>query len=252
MRTFTTILVLLVVTIGPLTAQSKKELKEKVATLNEQLKVLKQTEADLTVAQNRIKSLESQVSQLEETNQGLLDNMNNFLSTSAQQSNSISRTLEALRKREKQIKGIRDTFSAQDSIAILVITDLKKTLGENAQIGVEKGAIIVKMDNAFLYGNKQGSATVEAGAKDFINRISATVNKYQSLNVTIQSAGEDWSVNSQRATAIAQILQDEFQVAPQRIETSTKANGGNATYVFMHPDFNGFYLDVREELKKSN
>ncbi|MEH6704496.1 MAG: hypothetical protein V7691_06845 [Galbibacter orientalis] len=253
MRTFTTILVLLILTItSPLSAQSKKDLKEEVATLNEKLKVLRQTEADLTVAQNKIKSLEFQVTQLEETNQGLLDNMNNFLSTSTQQSNSISRTLEALRKKEKQIKGIRDSFSANDSIALLVLTDLKKTLGESAQIGVEKGAIIVKMENTFLFGAKEGNSAVEASSKDFLNRISATVNKYLALNVSIQSAGGDWGINALRASSVAKLLQEEFEVTPTRLEVTTKAGGGNVTYVFLHPDFNDFYLDVREELKNPN
>ncbi|MCF8714182.1 hypothetical protein JM658_05010 [Joostella atrarenae] len=251
MRTFTITLLLLVLSINtPLSAQSKKELKEQVATLNDKVKVLKQTQSDLAVSQNKVKSLEFQVEQLEETNKGLLDNMNNFLSTSTQQSNSISRTLEALRKREKQIKGIRDTFSANDSVALLVLTDLKKTLGENAQIGVEKGSIIVKMENSTLFSGKEDNPEVTASAKDFIGRLAATITKYPELSVSAQSAGDDWRINSLRASAITKTLQEDFEIAPTRLKVTTNTGGGNVSYIFLHPDFNAFYLEVRDDLKK--
>ena len=85
-----------------------------------------------------------------------LANMNKFLEASNQQSSTIGKTLEALQQREAQIKGIRDVFSAQDSIAILVITDLKRTLGENAQIGMSKGAITIQMEQSFHTQQSRG------------------------------------------------------------------------------------------------
>ncbi|MCM5662936.1 conserved oligomeric Golgi complex subunit 6 [Galbibacter mesophilus] len=253
MRIITFILALVMLGIAsPISAQSRKELKEEVSQLNERLKDCKKTEGELTVAQNRIASLDAQVNSLKETNQGLLDNMNNFLSTSKQQSNSISRTLEALRKKENQIKGIRDNFSSQDSIAFAVLTDFKRTLGENAQVGVEKGSIIVKMDNPYLFGSKEGNSVVEENAKDFINRIAATLKKYETLSVSVETGGGDWGINALRASSVAKLFEEEYEVKGNRLKVTTKSNGQDYTLVHLHPDFNEFYLEVRDELKKSN
>ncbi|QLE02760.1 hypothetical protein HX109_14750 [Galbibacter sp. BG1] len=253
MRTLTATLILLAICIAsPLTAQSKKELKEQVSTLNDRLKDCKKTEGELTVAQNKVASLNAQVDQLEETNKGLLNNMNKFLSTSTQQSNSISRTLEALRKKENQIKGIRDNFSSQDSIAFLVLSDFKRTLGENAQIGVEKGSIIVKMDNPYLFGGKEGNSVVEESAKDFLSRIAATAKKYNTLKISVETGGGDWGINALRASSVAKLFQEEYEVNGSRIKVTTKGNGQDYTLVHLHPGFNDFYLEIREEFKNSN
>ncbi|MDG3581932.1 MULTISPECIES: hypothetical protein [Galbibacter] len=233
-------------------AQSKKDLKEEVAKLNDQLKVLNQTQADLSLAQTKVSSLENQVDELKHTNEQLLNNMNKFLSTSTQQSNSIGKTLEALNKKEAQLKQVRDVYSANDSIAFLVLTDLKKTLGENAQIGVEKGSILIKMDNGFLYGDKADNAKIEEPAKEFVGRISAVINKYESLMVSVQSSGGDWNTNSLRAASISELLLESYNVAPARLKSTITAGGSNVSYVFLHPDFNAFYLDIRDELKSTN
>src|SRR5690606_8725217 len=89
------------------------------------------------------------------------ENLNTMISTSNERSSNIGKTLEALKLKEAQIKFINDSFSANDSIALLVLTDLKNTLGEDARIAVENGSVSVLIDNSFLFGSKANNATVE-------------------------------------------------------------------------------------------
>src|SRR5690606_11541655 len=142
MRTLTTsLLLVLAFSISTTFAQSKKELREQISALNNKLKVLEQTQADLGQAQRKVSSLETQLEQLQTTTDDLMDNINKFLEDYNKQSSTIVKTLADVQQREAQIKGIRDVFSAQYSIDILVIKDPKRTLGENAQIGMSKRPI---------------------------------------------------------------------------------------------------------------
>lgn len=254
MRTLTTSLLLVFVfTMSTTFAQSKKELREQVTALNNKLKVLEQTQADLSLAQRRVGNLETQIEQLQITNDGLMANMNKFLEASNQQSSTIGKTLEALQHREAQIKGIRDIFSAQDSIAILVITDLKRTLGESAQIGVVKGAITIKMEQSFLYGDKDKNIKLEETAKGFLNKIAVVANKYNELSVSVVGdAGLEPEIGGPRVTGITAAFQDEFEIAANRLRSILNNGFGSEIMVQLHPDFNGFYLDMRDDLKSGN
>src|SRR5690554_3608460 len=204
MRTLTTSLLLVFAfSMSTTFAQSKKELREQVSALNNKLKVLEQTQADLGQAERKVSSLEIQLEQLQTTNDGLMANMNKFLEASNQQSSTIGKTLEALQQREAQIKGIRDNFSAHDSVAILVITDLKRTLGESAQIGVSKGAITIQIEQSYLYGDKDKNTKIVDTAKDFLSKLAVVANKYNQLAVSVVGdVGLEPEVGGPRVTNI--------------------------------------------------
>ncbi|MCX2682019.1 hypothetical protein OOZ15_18855 [Galbibacter sp. EGI 63066] len=252
MRIFLSVLILSVLTSTSIFAQSKKELRAQVSELNSKLKVLRQTEADLAIAERKVENLELRLKELQQTNSDLMENMNKFLSASTQQSNTVNLTLETLERKEAQIKDIRDTFSANDSIAFLVLTDLKKTLGEDAQIGVEKGSIIIAMDTPFLYGSDPNSTDVEETAKGFIGKIATVAKKYPSLDVTVESRGANWNLNASRAASVANVLQTDFSVASGKLKSTTTAGASDASFIRLHVNFNAFYLEVREDLKKGS
>src|SRR5690606_9927660 len=152
-----------------------------------------------------------------------------------------------------QIKFINDAFSTNDSIALLVLTDLKKTLGEDARIAVENGSVSVLIDNSFLFGDKANNTTVDASAKDFVGKVAASINKYASLAIHIESTVTDnWGLSSNRASAVAETLQDSFQIAPERLLATGKPGSSEAVYIRFYPKFDSFYFKVREKLKNGN
>lgn len=254
MRTLTTsLLLVLAFSVSTTFAQSKKELREQISALNNKLKVLEQTQADLGQAQRKVSSLETQLEQLQTTNDGLMANMNKFLEASNQQSSTIGKTLEALQQREAQIKGIRDVFSAQDSIAILVITDLKRTLGENAQIGMSKGAITIQMEQSFLYGDKDKNLTLQETAKDFLNKIAIVANKYNQLSLSVVGdAGLEPEIGGPRVIAVTAAFENDFEVAPNRLRSIITTGFSSVIRVQLHPDYNDFYLDMKDDLKSAS
>lgn len=256
MRTFLPALILILIT-SSVFAQKKSELIEQVNELSSELRTTKttlgETQRNLNISESKAKSLEEQLNELKAINESLLENLNTMISTSNERSSNIGKTLEALKLKESQIKFINDNFSTNDSIALLVLTDLKKTLGEDARIAVENGSVSVLLDNSFLFGDKVNNATVNASAKDFLGKVAASINKYTSLAISIESIVTDnWGLSTNRASAVAETLQSSFQVAPERLLAVGKSGSSEAIYIRFYPKFDSFYFKVREKLKTGN
>ncbi len=256
MRTFLPTLILILITSGVF-AQKKSDLIEQVNELSSELRTTKtnlgETQRDLNIAESKAKNLEEQMNELKTINESLLENLNTMISTSNERSSNIGKTLEALKLKEAQIKFINDAFSTNDSIALLVLTDLKKTLGEDARIAVENGSVSVLMDNAFVFGSKANNATVDESAKIFLGKVAGSINKYTSLAISIESTvTENWGLSTNRAAAVAETLQNSFQVAPERLFALGKPGSSEAIYIRFSPKFDSFYFKVREKLKNGN
>ncbi|WP_224482917.1 hypothetical protein [Robertkochia aurantiaca] len=253
MKRILPVLMLLLITTSVM-AQRKSELFARIDTLNAELRTTKselaESERKLAGAQTRVSTLEMQMEQLRETNQGLLDNLNNFIQSSTERTNNIGQTLESLQQKEAQLKAIRDKFSSHDSLAFKVLTDLKKTLGEDAQMGVENGKISIKIENEDLFGTNNAEAKIAESQKAYLQKISEIIKKYQSLSVTIETKGLDnQEILARRAGALAEFMATEYEVTQERLRAMGRVSLAEGTYIRLHPAFDGFYLWMREHLK---
>ncbi|TRZ44457.1 hypothetical protein [Robertkochia solimangrovi] len=256
MRSLFPLLILLVLSTNAF-GQRKSDLIAQIDGLN---KELDSTQTELYVSQRRLataetkaENLDLQMKQLRETNEGLLKNLNNFISASTERTNNIGKTLETLQRKEAQLKEIRQNFSAHDSVSFAVLTDLKRTLGENSQITVENGAVTVVLTNEFLFGASVNKAVVQESAKTMIGKISEAAQKHQGLSISVEGLGpDDIAMNSQRAGAVAQVLKTDYEFDPAKLMAVAKASGPSTVFVRLHPDFNNFYLWLREHMKNGN
>ncbi|THD67558.1 hypothetical protein E7Z59_07810 [Robertkochia marina] len=235
-------------------AQRRSELIEQVSSLNSKNDSLQSelitTQRALKTAETKVTTIESQNEQLKQTNQDLLTNLNKFIQASTEKTSYIGETLESMQKTEAQLKAMTDSFSAHDSISYMVLTDLKRTLGENAQIGVENGAVLVILNNTTTFGSSNNKIELSAGGKDFINRLSETIAKHDTLAVTIESLGnKSWSNVANKAAVIADHLVNEGQIEAGRIDAVGKAAEADVTYIKLHPKFDKYYLWLRELVK---
>lgn len=237
---------------GGVSAQKKSDLIAEVARLRAEKdsiqSVLNQTERSLSTAETKVASLETQATQLKETNQSLMNNLNNFITSSSERTSNIGRTLEALQAKESQLKAINNVFSSNDSIAFMVLTDYKKTLGENAQLGVENGAITVRMNNSFLFASDK--ADLSAQAKDFIGKIATVLSKHPGMQVTVVSTGVDkLDYIATKAAVVADLLETQHNINPERLRAVGRSGLADATEIKLHPAFDKFYLWTRDQVK---
>ena len=249
-------LLLFIAAIGQ--AQKKSELITQIDVLKKELDSVKSlvgnAQKNEKLSSARAESFEGQVKELQEANSTLLKNLNSFAEVSNKNSNIVNSAMSSLEAKENQLKAIKDAISRNDSTAIVVLTNAKQTLGENAKVSVTNGAVVISERLEMLFG-EESSFTVTAEAESFLGQVAQVLKANPNMAMTIEglSMTGDLNLPAQQARAVADVLQSKFSVDPNRI-TALGRDGNLKEGVLMkiHPKFNEFYLMVRENMKNSN
>jgi outer membrane protein OmpA-like peptidoglycan-associated protein len=255
MKNIVTILCLFVFTTVTLQAQRKSELIAEIENLKSEKdslrSVIRVAQKNESVAQARAASFESQVAELQEANRNLMANMSNFTTVSTKNSEIATSAMASLEAKENQLKSIKNAIASNDSTIIVVLTNAKQTLGENAKIGVSEGAVVVSTDLATLYGSDSGTELTPE-AETWAEKIADLLKANPTTAVDIEglSMTGDLNLPAQQAMALSTVLQNKFAIDSERIVTLGRdGNLKEGVQIRIHPKFNDFYLMVREELK---
>ncbi|MGB5693829.1 MAG: hypothetical protein WBM43_14570, partial [Flavobacteriaceae bacterium] len=192
---------------------------------------------------------ESQVSELQDANATLLNNIKIFTESSKQRSESIGQTLQSLRDKEAKLKVINDEFGKNDSIALIVLTGFKKTLGENARVGVQEGALVVELDKIMLFGSGSSLAVVSEEGEAFLGKVANVLKANPEAEAVVVSQLDsvgDPQIGYSRSISI---LGQMNSVAKERLSASFKSGMGENYQIRILPRLSKFYLKVRETVK---
>ena len=238
--------------------QSKKELQAEVDRLRSELSQKDQEVVEAKKSESisvaKAEQFESQVTELKAANATLLENLKVFTEASQQRSTSIGQTLESLRDKEAKLKVIDDEFSKNDSIALLVLTGFKQTLGEEARVGVEKAAVTVQLNKTVLFGNGADNAELTDEGQIFIDKIAAVLSANPDTEATIATTRDTISesmIVKDRSVAIYNFLDQQVKNNQGRINVSSTESGTESYQIRIHPKLNDFYLQVRETVKNN-
>lgn len=214
-----------------------ENLKDSIAQTNIALAEAKKV-AKVSVAEADL--YKSQATELQNANKSLLTNLKNFTQVSSQNSKNMARTLEALKSKESQLAIIEDTFSKNDSTAIVILTNAKQSLGENAKIAVTNGEVVItETEQNILDASKtKVSPTGEA----FLEKIS---------NILLLNVDSDITISSTAASlsAIQNSLTTKYNVIAERITLESTTQNNSSVNFKIHTDYANFYLRVREHMK---
>ncbi len=226
------------------------ELKMQLDSVNNQIAIsLRNEKSSLAKAE----SFESQALELREANKTLMKNLNSFSQLSSQNSSNMNKAMESLNAKERQLKIINDAIAKNDSLALVVLTGAKQTLGENAKIGVTNGMVVISPDLNTLFGNDTGS-TISSEAQLMIQKIAQILVSNPDMDITIEglSMTGDLDLPAQQASAISTALQG-LEIPAERIHTVGKdGNLKEGVLLKIHPKFSAFYHMVKEHLKNGN
>ncbi|MFK7814019.1 MAG: hypothetical protein AB8B59_16095 [Maribacter sp.] len=235
-------------------AQKKSELMAEISTLKSQLDSVtnKVAEAQRNEKASLVKaeSFESQALELRDANKTLMKNLNSFSQLSSQNSTNMNTAMESLNAKEKQLKGINDAIASNDSTALVVLTNAKQTLGENAKIGVSNGMVIISSSLASLFGGDTES-TITTESEPWVQKIGQILTANPNMAVTIEGLSMTGNLDlpAQQATAISNALQ-RLEIAPERITALGKdGNLKEGVVIKIHPKFDEFYNMVKENMK---
>ena len=249
------LLVLIAITCS-LNAQNKRELLAQIDELKAEL-----IKKDSTIASAQRKEristanasvFEQQVGELQNANATLLQNLKIFTEASSRKSESIGNALESLREKEAQLKVINDQFSKGDSIALLMVTDFKSTLGEGAQIKVGQGMLALPLSHAFLVGEDENADSLSVEAKDYLKKVGQVMKQYPGwqLGLITQVNGMiDEENREAQITDVLGIINEETGIPEWQISQRKLDGLINALEIRLHPNYADFYRTVRKSMK---
>lgn len=248
------LLFLFVLSIASVSGQKKSELLAQIQGLRIELDSVQGLVSDaqrgerLNVA--KAEALQTQVGELQDANATLLKNLNSFATVSSKNSDNINKAMASLQAKERQLRVINDALARNDSTALIVLTNAKQTLGENAKIGVSNGAVVISAGLSNLFGSDSGN-TIVAEAEAWVQKIGQVLLANPKMNVTVEGLSMTGNLDlpAQQAAAVGSALQ-RLEVTPERITTLGKdGNLKEGVIIKIHPNYNEFYSMVKEQMK---
>jgi len=223
-------------------------LKSKISEVEQELAKAKR---EISSSNAEAEALKAENVSLRDANATLLGNLSNFSELSKQNSENVDMAMAALSRKEKQLNGINDMISANDSTAIVSLTRIKQTLGENTKVGVEGGIVIISNSLTALFDSDTSSELSEegktwlAGVANVIKSNPNFKTEVEGLNIT----GEFGPTYNQ-VTAIASELVTSLEIPAESIAISAKdGNFKEGINIKLQPDYKGFYAKAKESAK---
>ena len=244
---------------------------------------LKSTEDLLNTATVKLNSclkdrelLQSNNELLRKNNEGLLTNLGNMTMLTQKGADNLERSLESIKEKDLTIKNLRDAVTRRDSINLALVQSLKGVLGnlddEDITVQVDKGVVYVSISDKMLFSS--GSYNVTPRAREVLGKVAKVVNNKPDFefmveghtdNVPIKNTciKNNWDLSVLGATAVVNILQNDFGVSPSRMTaagrgeyvpvTSNSTAEGRAvnrrTRIVVLPKLDQFYNMIEQGMK---
>lgn len=241
-----------------LKGQKKSDLISQNQDLKFQLdsisKIVSDAKRNERIGLQKAEELQSQVSELQDANATLMQNLNSFATLSSQNTANINKTLETLALKEAQIKSIIGGFSSADSTALVVLTKAKKTLGENAKIQVNDGVVIISEQLDFFFADGLGTALL-ASSKELLGKIGNLINANPEAAITVTGMNITGELNLalDQAGAVASELVKAYTVDGSRINVRAQDGGfKESVQISIHPDYKAFYARAKADMKNQS
>lgn len=215
-----------------------ENLKDSIAKTNTSLAEAKKSEK-VSLAKSEL--FESQATELQEANKSLLNNLKSFTQVSSQNSKNMERTLVALQTKEAQLSILESTFSKNDSTAIVILTNAKQTLGENASVTVTNGEVVITENTQNLLDASKSKVSVNG--ESFLEKLAKILlaNQNSQLTITGKTDGLIQITNSLITT---------YSIVPERISLNFVSTEVAPVLFKINPNYPSFYTRVREHVKK--
>lgn len=252
------------------------KLRKKQELLDDATIKLNLCEEEKAANTSEVKVLREKVALLKNNNSSLLNNVGDLATLSKKEAENLERSLESIKEKDLQIKTMRDAISKKDSVTLALVTSLKGALGnlndEDIEINVEKGVVFISISDKLLFNS--GSYNVSSEAENVLGKVAKVVNNKPDIDFMVEGhtdsvpfkKGElldNWDLSVKRATAVVRVLQNKFNVNPNRItaagrsyyqplrENNSTANkaANRRTRIIVLPKLDQFYDMIEEGMK---
>lgn len=207
------------------------------ATTGCQGKKITQLETDVKNKQAQIEQLEEEISHLRETNGSLLGSMADLSVVSKTGAESIKQSLENLGDQYGFIQELTQKVQAKDSLNLVLVMNLKRSLGniadEDVKVEVRGGKVHVSIADRLLFPS--GSSRLNESSQNILNKIALVLNDHSDLDVMVEGHTDDipingncvkdnWDLSVRRATTVVRTLQEDYYLNPERLIAAGRAD----------------------------
>ncbi len=256
---------------------SKKKFSELENQHKETSSKLSQAKMELAACLDDRKKTSKEIEYLRSVNYKLAENVGELSLLSRKEAENLQRSLESIREKDLQIKTMQDAMNKKDSVTLALVTSLKGAVGdlddEDISINVDKGVVFVSISDKFLF--RSGSFAVNQAGKDVLAKVAKIIESRPGFEVMVEGHTDDkpiltdcmqdnWDLSVKRATSIVRLLQDDHNVAPNRLtaagrseyvpistnETSEGRSKNRRTRIIIMPKLDEFYGMIEDELAK--
>lgn len=251
----TTITLVLLVFTFALYGQKKKDLIEEVAKLKDSVVVLNDSiskaNRQINISEANAALFEKENTELRDANATLLKNLSSFSQISKQNTETVNNALASLKEKQEQMSFITDDFSKNDSIAIVILTQAKQTLGQDAQVGIGDGDIIFSNSLDFLFGSDSGTQLTDA-AKASLEKIGQIIIANPDRTVMVEGLNitGEFDLTYQQSLSVANALLSVEGIKPESLAILAKdGNFKEGVIIRLSSDTKAFYKKLKTEFR---
>jgi chemotaxis protein MotB len=228
----------------------------------------------LESANAQVADLQSQNSQLTNTNTDLKKQVSDLTA----QNSSLTTQFDSYKKdcqaKEQQLKEVNETLNefAENVMALQAKIDSAeaKFNDKGLEVRSENGIVYVDMQDNLLY--KSGSAKLSEDGKTALGNLASVLNEMPKLKVIVvgnadtvkvKGVADNWSLSTERANGVVRTLVKDFQVDPTRLTAAGKGKyspiadnsteEGRAknrrTEIVLNPDWERLWESVKKDNK---
>ncbi len=249
-----TLLLLLFMTCS-IYGQKKSELLAEIQGLKTQLDSVQQQLADsnrkISTSEAKAATYKSENEGLRDANATLLKNLSNFSELSKRNTKNVNSALASLEKKEKQLSGITDAISKNDSIAIVQAPIIQQKLGNQAKVGIAGSAIVVTYSLQMLFGSDSAISISESG-NGLLAQVAAVIHNNPSRDIVVQGLNitGEFDVTWKQVAAVATALTGSHGIAPNTIDVTAKdGNFSEGINIVLQPNYKKFYASAKSEIR---
>lgn len=184
----------------------------------------------------QISQLKNQVENLENINTNLLDRMADMSIINKAGAESIKKSLDNIGQQYQFIEELTEKVQSKDSINLQLVLNLKRSLSDindqDISVEVRGGLVHVSISDKLLFSS--GSSKINRSADRILGKIAKVINDHNELEVMVEGhtdnvpvttdcLNDNWDLSVLRATSVVRDLQEKYNVLPERLVASGRA-----------------------------
>lgn len=185
-----------------------------------------EAERKLGAIEARVADYNAKINTLQAANDEQLE-MNDLTAMSRNNKQKMRETLRNVDPAE-----LAEARTLEDSINLAVSYNLKQSISEDSQsedieITVDKTVVMINVSDKLLFNS--GSYRVSKQAQPLLQKLAEVINSEPSMEVMVEGhtdsqtmvpgshLQDNWDLSVRRATSIVRLLQDKYDVAPEKL-----------------------------------